>query len=179
VSAPTVAGSLQERARTALADHRAEQDAQAAQHAKYEDDRRRSDLLSAIQRRLRLEVPASYVRRDPELEGAAAYTVIVDSLRFRAMRSYGGYDADELQVALTCPKCGEPVWVEVAGLADLGAKLEDGAGHQVCPEEARRQEDLEEAASAAAPPRPRPPTHGEQLVDLIRSIALDALQREE
>jgi hypothetical protein len=177
VGAPAPAAPcLQERAAAALEAARQEDQQRAWEHAKYEDERRRRDLVGILQRRLDVTLEPSQIERDPERQGAEAYTTVVDGLRFRASRRYGGYDADELQVALTCPKCGEPVWVEVASLAELGEHLERGAGHQVCPEEWRRQEQLEEEIAQLPPPRPRQPTPAEQLQQVIRSIAEDVYQ---
>jgi hypothetical protein len=164
--------TLRERAAIALANARQDEEDRQREHEQWQDQSRRSDLAHQLKYRLHVEISPAQIERDPERNGSEAYTVAWEGLRFRYRTS--SYAGDQLEVALTCPKCGDPVWVEIVGLADLGAKLETGAGHQVCPEEARRQEELEEEIAKLPPPAPRKPTTAEQLEQVVRAIAEDA-----
>jgi hypothetical protein len=112
-------------------------------------------------------------------------TATIEGLTFRTRRDRD-YGRVELEVQRLCAKCTEPGWSSVMSLEDLGALLENaGWSHEYpgCPAQQRLEEDGPpdlglERPPVGALPKARP-THGEQLVELIRSIALDALRREE
>ena len=169
--------TLTERAVKAFDEHVARSEAESAQRAQSDRERSERDVREALTRLLGIDA-LDYI----EVVGESNVPIVahVDGLAFRYWNpAWGDRYTHELQVAQTCVRCGNAVWVQTYSIEHLGSVLQSEHQHDYgCL--AQYDEDGEPITDADGKPlppkaqRPRRLSPEEKAREAIAAIAVAA-----